>query len=496
MLKNINKKNKKTYKILAAFLAASTLTTALTGCFDPVFSSVRKEVKLENAAISGFINSIVRFTESSTDPESGSTKEKEYLFLQNGRIYFKEISDDNGGYTKNAKNQAWTHDSSFPASLSYNYDNSEYDGRYVCRLASDSKYIYALAFTPVYNETYSRNEPRDLHLYYTSSVMSGWTEITSVTDAIKDYVSRLKNTNFMMDSSIQLFCTNSPKKEHRKAFIRIGGGSPYYTNMAVNQEYNYGNKEAGNYGIIELNGGDTDAESCIPFGENGASHKSLSAVYFDEGDGNENNNIHFFNTSASDTNETFDEEATYVYFGNGSLLSWYSIEDYKANLSESSKYINSEDKLSDTELALIDAEINGFSTYDSDGSTKKSLEAPENVIQQTTGVDSNSIIISLCLTKTSIIIGTKEYGAYRAMLKNGKPDSTTKEFDSNASTIMTKPYVIPVLLNTNPAIGEEEEGSAIYSSMIFHYTQSTASADYDNVGLWSYYKSRGNWNRE
>ena len=485
MLKNINAKNKKNaIKVLAALLSAATLSTALTGCFDPVFSSVRKEVKLENAAISGFINSIVRFTADG----------KEYLYLQNGRIYFKEVSDDNGGYTRNAKNQAWTHDSSFPASLSYNYDNSEYDGRYVCRLASDSKYIYALAFTPVYNETYSRNEPRDIHLYYTDSVKSGWTEIESVSNAISDYVSRLKKTNFMMDSSIQLFCTNSPKKDHRKAFIRIGGGNPYYETMAVNQEYNYGNREEGNYGIIELNGPDTNIENCIPFGKEGASHKSLSAVYFDEGDGNVNNNIHFFNTSASDTNETFDDEATYVYFGSGKTLNWYSIDDYKANLSKSSKYLISEDKVSDTELCLIDAGINGFTAYDSDGSTRKTLTAPDGVIQETSGAGND--IISLCLTGTSIIIGTKEYGAYRAMLTNGKPDSSTKDFDNNASTIMTKPYLVPVLLTTNPAIGEEAEGSAIYSSMIFHYTQSTASADYDNVGLWSYYQSRGNWNRE
>ena len=404
--------------------------------------------------------------------------------------------------TINAKNKGWTHDSSFKDSLKYNFDDSEYSGYYTHRLAADDKYIYALAYTPVYNETYSRNEPKDIHLYCSSKVKGEWEEVTAVSKAIENYISHLKNTNFMMDASIQLFCTNSPKKEHRKAFIRIGGGSPYYSSQSSNYEQNYGVQEAGNYGIIPLNGTATDVNTPVPFGTNGATHKTLSAVYFDDGDGDDTNNVHFFNTSASDTNETRNDEATYVYYGSGKTLKSFAVSDYVDNLSNTvtvlhSVYNTTEGKTSTNDVSgvnRIDAAVNSLSMHDSDGETEKIVSAPDDVIKETKRAGGD--IISLCVTKTSVLIGTDEYGVYRAMLTDGKPADSTKDFDNNAATIMTKPYIVRVLLCTDPSIGEEEEGSALYGAMDFHYTQSTASADYDNVGLWSYYHSRGNWNRE
>ena len=503
---NRNKKITKNRALLktAIFGTAVLTSTIFTSCFSPVFSSIRKEVQLEEADISGFINSIVRFT----DKDSG----KEYLYLQNGRIFYKEVSDDEGGLTKNSSNKKWTHDTSAPGSLTYDYDSSEYSGVYFYKLASDENYIYALAYTPIYNETYSRNVPTDIKLYCASKVESGWTEVKAINKAIADYISRLKETNFMLDSSIQLFCTNSPKSENRAAFIRIGGGSPYY-DKAINYEKNYGNISEGNYGIIKLNGENTTAtkEDIIPLGYNGASQLTISAVAIDDGDGDVSNNFHFFKT-ASVTNESRLSDATYVYFANlsdGTYLNSFSTEDFRTLNAEKikvlykttetveedgSEKVKEVEKETDFYINRFDAVVNGLYKYKDGTTDKESVSIDDELIFTTKGAAKK--IISLCATKDSVLMGTNEQGVFRVCTTDGKPDKETKSFDNNADTIMTTPYIIRVIFCTDPSIGETENGSALYSSMEFHYTQGTASADYDNVGLWSYYSDRDNWNRE
>ena len=139
-------KNKKIARIIFAF----ALTLFFAGCTNPVFFSIRKEVALEEATIKGFVNSIVRFTDSTG---------KEWLYLQNGRIYYKQVSDDLNlsALTKNMANKSWTHDDTAPEKLHYDYMNGKFDGWLIYKLASDSNSVYALAYKPVYNDTYSRN---------------------------------------------------------------------------------------------------------------------------------------------------------------------------------------------------------------------------------------------------------------------------------------------------------------------------------------------------
>ena len=420
-----------------------------TSCYDAIFYNIRTEVPLEDGVINGYTNSIVRYQE----PDG-----TEFLYLQNGNVYYKQISedDDKTKLTKNQDHDKWTKDSSAPEGISYSYFDQEFSGTYSCKLASDSNYVYLLGATPEYDESSSRNILKNFKLYCYSKE-SGWQSVEAVNEILGYYESTLDEDKYMMDSSIQLFCTNAPQNEHRKAYIRIGGGSPYYSWMSDKQTYgsDFTVKDGVmNCGIIELNGTDTDIANVVPLGDGkigtlektGAGKDTTSAVYA-------NGKVYFLDYLASSTNETKNKDADYIYFGNGNILYWFEAASVSS-------------------VTALDAEPVGKSTGCADS------------------------ILSMCVTNDSIILGTYKKGAYRVKTTNGKPETSTSEFTTNAASVMYEPYIVRMLFCTDPSLGETADGSALYSAIQFQYTESSASASYKNVGLWSYYKDRGNWNKE
>lgn len=424
-----------------------------SGCYDAIFYNIRNEVPLEDGVINGYTNSIVRYQE----PD-----ETEFLYLQNGNVYYKQISeDDKTKLTKNQDHDKWTKDSSAPEGISYSYFDQKFSGTYSCKLASDSNYVYLLGATPEYDESSSRNILKNFKLYCYSKA-NGWKSVEQINTILKQYESTLDDDKYMMDSSIQLFCTNAPQNEHRKAYIRIGGGSPYYSWMSDKQTYgsDFTVKDGVmNCGIIELNGTDTDIANVVPLGDGkigtlektGAGKDTTSAVYA-------NNTVYFLDYLASSTNETKNKEADYIYLGNGKTLYWF-------------------------ETASV--------------SSVKALAAES--VGKSTGCAAD--ILSMCVTNDSIILGTYEEGAYRVKIDSGKPETSTSDFTTNAASVMYNPYIVRMLFCTDPSLGETADGSALYSALQFRYTESSASASYKNVGLWSYYKSkenghRNNWNKE
>ncbi|WP_288716177.1 hypothetical protein [uncultured Treponema sp.] len=437
------------------FLSISIAATVFgfTSCYDAIFYNIRNEVPLEDGVINGYTNSIVRYQE----PDG-----TEFLYLQNGNVYYKQISEDDDNKTKLTKNQdhdKWTKDSSAPEGISYSYFDQEFSGTYSCKLASDSNYVYLLGATPEYDESSSRNILKNFKLYCYSKA-NGWKSVEQINTILKQYESTLDDDKYMMDSSIQLFCTNAPQNEHRKAYIRIGGGSPYYSWMSDKQTYGSDfTSEVINCGIIELNGTDTDIANVVPLGDGkigtlektGAGKDTTSAVYA-------NNTVYFLDYLASSTNETKNKEADYIYLGNGKTLYWFETASVSS-------------------VTALDAEPVGKST----------------------GCAAD--ILSMCVTNDSIILGTYEEGAYHVKTDSGKPETSTSDFTTNAASVMYNPYIVRMLFCTDPSLGETADGSALYSALQFRYTESSASASYKNVGLWSYYNSkenghRNNWNKE
>ena len=119
------------------------------------------------------------------------------------------------------------------------------------------------------------------------------------------------------------------------------------------------------------------------------------------------------------------------------------------------------------------------------------------------GVNAGNTVSSLAVTKNTLLIGRANYsstsssasgGIVRTSLTNGVPGSELIDFDSNAEFQLASTYFVNTLVNATPDRIESE--SAMYASISFLGTGSSTNVSFKNIGLWSYYPARGNWNRE
>lgn len=117
-------------------------------------------------------------------------------------------------------------------------------------------------------------------------------------------------------------------------------------------------------------------------------------------------------------------------------------------------------------------------------------------------LDAGTDISCLAVTSDSILIGRGDFsnsliskgGIAKTSLTNGVPGNSLESFSTNATSQLASVYQIYTLLVANPKQTELE--ASIYASMGFKGSGSSTSVSYDNIGLWSYYPTRGNWNRE
>lgn len=105
-------------------------------------------------------------------------------------------------------------------------------------------------------------------------------------------------------------------------------------------------------------------------------------------------------------------------------------------------------------------------------------------------------ILSLTITNDYLLAGTSDGIVHTPInvATNGSPavpSSGTADFlSTNADSALSSYYEIPALLAIDPT--KDETAGTIYASSI----TSSSSASLNNVGLWSYYASTGEWNRE
>ena len=197
-------------------------------------------------------------------------------------------------------------------------------------------------------------------------------------------------------------------------------------------------KDGSNYNYYRLNGTTItpvtiDDADIIDSSESSAHVHSV--VYFDSG-------FKFFTCPAATTNETYETEANYYYFTNG-----------------------------------------GSRLYYSNGTEHGSM-----------GTDDDISALATCSDSLLIGYGDTTYGAPGGIDKadlssTGKPIGHGS-FSTNAQFQITDNYLVLALVNATPE--KKETDSALYASITFGGTK----YNFNSVGLWSYYKERGNWNRE
>ena len=431
-------------KIFAVFILVFSVFS-FTGCFDAILQGIRDEVELEDAQISGFINNITRF--NATDEEGTS---KEYIYLQNGLVYYKTTSEEDASHGK------WKKDGKTPNPVKYDYylenGSSGFSGTFFYKSAADKNYVYILGFEPEQDDDNGLNVSGTVKLYCSKGPGTDWQEVTAINTKIKEYIGNLKwstySSYYLEDINICLFGTNDAKVENRKAYIRIGGGSGKTGGDTTISSNLWTDK----FEFYELNGSGTSVAT--PMAKNdvensyGITKDTMSAVFF-------KGKPYFFDKLG--TAKTLDDsgEDSYLIKCEGKIL--YCTKD---------------------------------------GTFEDVKENGEKIFTIDIGADKD--IISIAVTKNSILLGTSGKGTYRVLLdSNGKPTGTNKTdkgYSENTSTIMTSPYIVRTLFCVDST--RDEANAVMYSSLQFIYTESTAAASYENVGLWSYYPSRGNWNRE
>lgn len=167
--------NQKSLRVICLVLVAA-LAVCFTACNDVIFAEIRQETKLTKSQILGEVSSIVRY--------------KSRIYVQNGNVWYKEASQNAQGWTPCLK----------PAGVSY-----------VNKLAADDKYIYAQTMTYVSDEDEGENIPTYRGLFYSEDGIT-WT-------AVQDYGAVIYS-NYL---TFNIFCTNAPKAENRKAYANING---------------------------------------------------------------------------------------------------------------------------------------------------------------------------------------------------------------------------------------------------------------------------------
>lgn len=109
-------------------------------------------------------------------------------------------------------------------------------------------------------------------------------------------------------------------------------------------------------------------------------------------------------------------------------------------------------------------------------------------------VDVNSdTIYSMSYTSDYLCLGT-DSGFQAAPLSAGVPNGSSTDNFSNAESTLSSYYEVWAILAVDPA--DTMSGNVIFASLDYSGSSSSTSAVFDNIGLWGYYSSRGNWNRE
>lgn len=475
--------------IIGVFVLAVSLF-GFTGCYDAIYQNIRDEIELTTQKMPGFINNIARYNNGG----------EQYLFLTNGVIKYK-----NAKYAEHGK---WMELSGngLPGSVHYVFEDTKFKGFYFSKIIADQKYVYALGFEPTYDTDNSRNVPKELKVYYTEPALENgglkmqWKEITELSNKINEYqneIDKIDDDNYGMAISCHLFGTNSVNPEHRVAFLRVGGGSPYLGNARNEKSVLYRldgetikNPEAE---VSSDSSGSDSGDYCYSEFD----LDTLSVVYF-------GGKYHFMNYLNAETNEgttdfngNFRSEPTYVYFGdNGKNLYYFSVDSYNETYKKMFKYPRAEYRLTDEVKKIVTAPADFLSK---NGETAGYLE---NV--------SDSNVISIAVTSDSLLLGTGSNRSYNSSASNGsgvvrieidqstgKP-TKTGSFTTKADNVMRDPYIVRALLAVDPSKKETE--TSIYSSMDYIYTATSAGTNSTNRGLWAYYPkadgSKGEWNRE
>lgn len=246
------------------FSVAAAVSVALCSCSGVIFDSIRDEVKLEDAQISGDVNSIVRFGDK--------------IYIQNGNIWRKDAASESA--------HGWSRAGKPDAGADYLYVNA---------LAADSTYIYAQMTLLNENNDDGEIQSKGSQIYY-SSDGDKWEGPIKLTNAKGEEVSLFKS------GYTRLLCTNAPQAAHRKAYLYFSDTSKDSSNPEKR--------------VWSLNGASaTKLEAATADNSTSPTAATLSCAWF-------KGSVYFSSGRAMTTDEGASDDATALYRSSGTKVCW------------------------------------------------------------------------------------------------------------------------------------------------------------------------------
>ena len=316
--------------------------------------------------------------------------------------------------------------------LQFEYYEQKFYGEYIVKLASDENYIYALSYNFGPKENEGLNEVKDIFVYYKTDSDSDWKKSSGSLQT--ELTEIAKNYKDLEDKSYEM-------TDSTKTVAMFCTNTPQEANRHA--YIKIGTK------LYKLDGAKIENEENLDEITNPAkihaskstdNSKIVSAMYI-------NGDVYFSEYLACSTDETSTTDAKFGYYANNKELYYFAAADVTST----------------------------------DENKKKKIS-----------IDSEDSIISLAISKDSILLGTDESGIRRATLTDGIP-TQNKDYIGNSGATLCDPYIIRVLFSTYPEKTETE--NTMYASMDFKWTETNSGAQSENRGLWAYYPNKGYWNR-
>lgn len=173
----MKKHNLKTKALISIFFGL-LVAPLFFSCDGVIFNEIRNEVELADAKLSGDIQSIVRYYYGG----------KECIFASTGDIYYRSV--DSSVVDKKMEF------SDFPT-----------PNEFVYSLAADTDNLYALS-VKIEKDDDGYNVAKNRTLWYYNTTTSAWESIWTAA--------------YNKNTTVILFCTNTPKKDTRHAYFRNG----------------------------------------------------------------------------------------------------------------------------------------------------------------------------------------------------------------------------------------------------------------------------------
>ncbi|MBQ7539128.1 MAG: hypothetical protein IJT42_09180 [Treponema sp.] len=255
----MKKHNLKTKALISIFFGL-LVAPLFFSCDGIIFHEIRNEVELADAKLSGDIQNIVRYNYGG----------KECIFASKGDIYYRSV--DSSVVDKKMEF------SDFPT-----------PNEFVYSLAADTDNLYALS-VKIEKDDDGYNVAKNRTLWYYNTTTSAWESIWTA-----DYN---KNT------TVILFCTNTPKKETRHAYFRNG-------TTADNCVYELNGSEKPGDGLDAMENGSTDHSTSPTTGV-----RSCTVLGSD---------VYFSSAYAMVSNQTANDDggdATYIYRSDGKSVQY------------------------------------------------------------------------------------------------------------------------------------------------------------------------------